>query len=55
MSEESERDCPDCGTTLKTTDLKTAKMSHICPNCAPEFVKASAFDDYDGRYSDPFA
>ena len=48
--DEVSRNCPDCDTPLRETDLDTSKMSHLCPECAPEFVKAAAFDDYDGPY-----
>jgi len=43
--------CPKCDSELKETDLETEKMRWICSNCAPEFVKYKAFDDYDGSYS----
>jgi len=45
------RECPDCSTTLRETDLNAEKMRMLCPECAPEFVKACAFDDYGGPYS----
>jgi len=48
------RTCPDCETTLEETDLETEKMRWLCPACAPEFVKAAAFDDYSGPYNTVF-
>jgi hypothetical protein len=48
------RTCPDCETKLEETDLETEKMRWICPMCAPEFVKAAAFDDYSGPYNTVF-
>jgi hypothetical protein len=44
-------DCPDCGTALRESDLESSKIEFVCVECAPEFVKWCAFDDYDGPYS----
>lgn len=54
MNQTKDNSCPNCDSKLKETDLDTEKMRWICPNCAPEFVKEKAFDDYDGPY-DPYA